>query len=73
MEITADTLGGNMQTVPTTFTVVEQGGVWIVTGRYILDGYPTTFTVAGPFPRKGMALAEANLRASAAFGNRVES
>lgn len=29
--------------------------------------------VAGPFAHKGMALAEANLRASMAPGNRVES
>ena len=29
--------------------------------------------VAGPFAHKGMALAEANLRASQAPGNRVES
>lgn len=29
--------------------------------------------IAGPFAHKGMALAEANLRASAAPGNRVES
>lgn len=56
-----------MQATPSTFYVSElaygHGYVVKVNGR----------VVAGPFRHKGMALAEANLLASAKPGNRVES
>lgn len=42
-------------------------------GGYIVVVKESGVVVAGPFAHKGMALAEANLRASQSPGNRVES
>lgn len=47
-------------------TNVDDGGFYVIAKE-------SGVVVAGPFAHKGMALAEANLRASAMPGNRVES
>ena len=44
-----------------------------LTGLYYVIAKESGVLVAGPFEHKGAALAEANLRASAMPGNRVES
>ena len=61
-------------TVPRTYTVREShvGGGWVVVSAPVSDKYDVRYEV-GPFTRKGLALAEANLLASQAPGNRVES
>lgn len=48
-------------------TELAYGHGWVVVAQ------ESGVVVAGPFAHKGMALAEANLRASQAPGNRVES